>query len=105
MSNPESDLAKLLRKEKELLGLLKQTERRLEKIGYKLEKEPPSIKPQSGIRINGQLSFRGLAKAADYFKMLDEDGDGYLNNEDFRGLSGFLINIFMSILSNHSLIL
>jgi len=86
MISSDSDLTKLLRKEKELLGLLRQTERKIDKKGYKLDRENPSKRIETGIRINGQLSFRGLAKAMDYFKILDEDGDGFLNNEDFRGV-------------------
>ena len=85
MISSDNELTKLLRKEKELLSLLRQAERKIDKKGYKLEREKTSQKLQTGIRINGQLSFRGLAKAVDYFKILDEDGDGFLNNEDFRG--------------------
>lgn len=40
---------------------------------------------QTGIRMKGQLSFRGKEKAAEYFDLLDIDQDGYLNYEDFRG--------------------
>ena len=42
-------------------------------------------KPMNGIRINGQLSFRGTDKARELFRLLDSDNDGFMSFEDFRG--------------------
>lgn len=44
------------------------------------------IMPQTGIRMRGQLSFRGKEKASEYFDTIDIDHDGQLNYEDFRGM-------------------
>lgn len=40
---------------------------------------------RSGIRINGELSFRGKDKAEEYFRLLDRDNDKFLSYEDIRG--------------------
>lgn len=40
---------------------------------------------RSGIRIKGELSFRGRDKAEEYFRLLDRDNDKFLSYEDVRG--------------------
>lgn len=41
---------------------------------------------RSGIRIKGELSFRGKDKAEEYFRLLDRDNDKFLSYEDVRGM-------------------
>lgn len=70
-----------------------------QELGYRVDSSlnnANSFAAQTGIRMKGQLSFRGKEKAAEYFDLLDIDGDGYLNYEDFRGLRK--INLSQSLM-------
>lgn len=96
-------LARLKQKRDEILSRIKLIDSALLEDGVAIEyeegglvptggnsnKPPPatSFNPQSGIRINGKLSFRGLEKASEYFDRLDEDNDGLLGFGDFRALT------------------
>lgn len=63
-------------------------EQNLRSHGYdflKNDYKPPPLQP--GIRIKGELSFRGKKKSRELFARLDEDNDDKLQFEDFRGKS------------------
>jgi len=82
-------LNKLYTKREELLALLGAIEENLYDSGYLKDDEHKlrnSGLLQTGIRINGQLSFRGEQKASEFFtSILDSDHDGLISFEDFRG--------------------
>lgn len=62
-------------------------EQNLRSHGYDFRKNNYVAPPlQPGIRIKGQLSFRGKKKAQELFARLDEDKDNKLQYEDFRGI-------------------
>jgi len=83
-------LAILQKKEEELVMMIKGIDSTFQELGYRIESALDSsnnnVPMQTGIRMKGQLSFRGKEKAAEYFDLLDIDKDGHLNYEDFRGL-------------------
>jgi hypothetical protein len=79
-------LEELLERKTELEMLVMAIEQNLRRHGYDFRKNDyvsPSLQP--GIRIKGKLSFRGKKKARELFDRLDEDKDGKLQFEDFRG--------------------
>lgn len=45
-----------------------------------------SVVPRPGIRIRGELSFRGKEMTQELFRRLDEDGDGGMTFDDFRAM-------------------
>lgn len=79
----------LQRKEEELALMIQAVDANFQELGYKVDSTvdvtKKSIPVQTGIRMKGMLSFRGVEKAAEYFDVIDADHDGYLNYEDFRG--------------------
>lgn len=93
MNEKREDLLHTLRilqkKEEELALMIQAVDANFLELGYKVDstvdvtKKP--IPVQTGIRIQGMLSFRGKDKAAEYFDVIDADHDGFLNYEDFRG--------------------
>ena len=84
---PEVRIAVLKDKEGELLDLLKALDASLEEQGYVIERPSENRHSvQTGIRIKNKLTFRGKQKAVELFKKLDEDCDGFLTMEDFRGI-------------------
>lgn len=82
-------LSILQRKEEELNMMIQGIDSTFQELGYRIEssmeKSSNGVPMQTGIRMQGYLSFRGKEKAAEYFDLLDVDKDGYLNYEDFRG--------------------
>lgn len=79
-------LVELLERKTELEMLVMAIEQNLRRSGYDFRKNDyvsPSLQP--GIRINGELSFRGKKKARELFNRLDEENKGVLYYEDFRG--------------------
>ena len=81
-------LSILQQKEEELVAMIQGIDSTFQELGYRIDSSTNSannVSLQTGIRMKGQLSFRGKEKAAEYFDMLDIDKDGYLNYEDFRG--------------------
>ena len=61
-------------------------EQNLRRHGYEFQKNDYQAPPlQPGIRINNELSFRGKQKAKELFERLDENNEGKLHFEDFRG--------------------
>lgn len=83
-------LAILQKKEEELAMMIQGIDSTFQELGYRIESaldnSNSNIPMQTGIRMKGQLSFRGKEKAAEYFDLLDIDKDGFLNYEDFRGM-------------------
>lgn len=105
--NALNKLLKLKRKKEDLLSLISSIDYVLSEEGYQIDSNnslyrtfdeikdnkvkttKPKL-PQSGIRINHQLSFRGKEKATEYFKIIDEDNDGLLSFEDFRAMKSLV---------------
>jgi hypothetical protein len=86
----------LHKKEEELAATLRALDANFRELGYQIDTSVDATKKksaiQTGIRVNGELSFRGKEKAAEYFDFLDVDKDGFLNFEDFRGNNNFLFS-------------
>jgi len=88
----EQKLKRLSDRKEDLMTNLAALEQSLEALGYTISRsstKSAQAAPQSGIRIKGALSFRGKQMAAEYFALLDEDGDGYLSWEDMRAMRSF----------------
>ena len=97
---PETKIMRLKNKREELLSLIRSIDDSLAEDGYVIDpinsdiildpRQSSSIAKQAGgqtgIRINGVLSFRGQEKAEEYFQRMDEDGDGFLSFQDFRAM-------------------
>ena len=88
----EEEILKLQVKADELRAMIAAIDDSLKEQGLDLVsaeerkgKQQRSFMPQSGIRINGQLSFRGKQMAEEYFRRLDENEDGFLDFTEFRG--------------------
>ena len=68
---------------------LQAVEQSLADLGYTVDTQDVKAakgQPQTGIRIKGELSFRGRQMAAQYFALLDEDKDGFLSWDDMRAM-------------------
>jgi len=89
VGTPQERLGRMYERKADLLQNLQYIDEQLAKLGYNVDSQ--AVKEakkelKSGIRIDGQLSFRGKVLAEEYFKRLDEDNDGYLGWEDFRAM-------------------
>lgn len=102
----ETTIEKLKARELEIEVLVAAIEQNLEENGYKVTNKVYSGSMQNGIRIHGKLSFRGCDKAEEYYNVLDEKKEDYLNFLDFRGmkscftrfnLNQIISNVFSSI--------
>eukprot|EP01032_Pedospumella_encystans_P019065 gene19065-21685_t len=85
-------LSILQQKEEELVAMIQGIDSTFQELGYRIDssnKSSNNFAMQTGIRMKGQLSFRGKEKAAEYFDILDIDKDGHLNYEDFRAVEAF----------------
>jgi hypothetical protein len=86
-----NQLSILQRKEEEVANMIMALDTNFRELGYQVDSTVDVTKkrllPQTGIRIKGELSFRGKEKAAEYFDCIDADHDNQLNYEDFRGTS------------------
>ena len=84
-----SNLSVLQRKEEELANMIMALDSTFRELGYRVDSSVDATKKkvplQTGIRMKGELSFRGKEKAEEYFDSIDIDKDGFLNYEDFRG--------------------
>ena len=80
--------AKIAGEISDLESSLRATEFILMDMGYlePEEKRKHISVPRPGIRIRGELSFRGKQKAEELFDRLDEDGEGGLTLEAFRSM-------------------
>lgn len=82
-------LSVLQRKEEEIAHMIMSLDTTFRELGYQVDSTvdvtKQQVAPQTGIRMNGGLSFRGKEKAEEYFESIDIDKDGQLNYEDFRG--------------------
>lgn len=79
-------LEELLERKTELEMLVMAIEQNLRSHGYDFRKNDyvtPTLQP--GIRIKGELSFRGKKKSRELFGRLDENNSDKLYFEDFRG--------------------
>lgn len=86
---PLERLSRMYERKNDLLQNLQYIDEQLAKLGYNVDSvavKEAKKELKSGIRMNGQLSFRGKALVAEYFKRLDEDNDGYIGWEDFRAM-------------------
>ncbi len=87
--SPQERLKRLYERKEDLMSNLQDIDESLAKLGYNVDSvKTKELKKdlQTGIRIDGKLSFRGVAMAAEYFKRVDEDNDGFLGWEDFRAM-------------------
>jgi len=48
---------------------------------------------RSGIRIGGELSFRGKDKVEEYFDLIDRDGDNFISYEELRSKKLFISSL------------
>ena len=82
-------LSILQRKEEEIAAMIQSVDEAFAELGMHVDTSVDVTKKQSavqtGIRMKGQLSFRGKEKALEHFDYMDMDRDGFLNYEDFRG--------------------
>ena len=85
LSAVDKQIASLIDKKNDIEVLIRAIEVSLKESGY-LSEEKVESKPETGIRIGDQLSFRGRDKAAEFFRLVDEDNDGLASFEDIRGL-------------------
>jgi len=86
---PHERLSKMYEKKDDLLANLQHIDESLAKLGYSIDSvatKAAKTHMQTGIRMDKELSFRGKAMAAEYFRRLDEDNDGLLGWEDFRAM-------------------
>ena len=90
---PEEDLGEKLQRlylqRDDLYINLKAVDEALGELGYTVDSQDVKAmkrQAQTGIRIKGKLSFRGRQMAAEYFRFLDQDRDGYLCWEDLRAM-------------------
>jgi Ca2+-binding EF-hand superfamily protein len=87
----EEEILKLQIKADELRAMIAAIDDSLKDQGLDLDSakekngKQKSSMPQSGIRIDGKLSFRGKQMAEEYFRRLDENEDGFLDFSEFRG--------------------
>jgi hypothetical protein len=89
VTSPQERLKRLYERKENLMSNLQDIDESLAKLGYNVDSvKTKELKKdlQTGIRIDGKLSFRGIAMAAEYFKRVDEDNDGFLGWEDFRAM-------------------
>ena len=89
VASPQERLKRLYERKEDLMTSLQDIDESLAKLGYNVDSvKTKELKKdlQTGIRIDGKLSFRGIAMAAEYFKRVDEDNDGFLGWEDFRAM-------------------
>jgi hypothetical protein len=93
-----SQLSILQRKEEEVANMIMTLDTNFRELGYQVDSTVDVTKkrllPQTGIRIKGELSFRGKEKAAEYFDCIDADHDNQLNYEDFRGTSIYRCEVY-----------
>lgn len=89
----EEDLGEKLQRlydtRNDLFFNLRAVEQSLADLGYAVDTQDVKAakgQPQTGIRIKGELSFRGRQMAAQYFALLDEDKDGFLSWDDMRAM-------------------
>eukprot|EP01036_Dinobryon_divergens_P026604 gene26604-35276_t len=89
-------LQELQRQEEEMISMVESIDVSLIDMGYPLQptvglrnKSSGKTAALNGIRINNELSFRGLDKASEYFSVVDNDKDGLLCYQDFIAMKAF----------------
>jgi hypothetical protein len=87
MSEEENlSISKMIDRKLEIEALVAAIEQNLLENGYMVGDTQAPTNVQNGIRINGELSFRGCEKAEELFDRLDEYNMNFLTYTDIRGI-------------------